>query len=221
MVEHYIELILKKSKYIHELTLEKEVIDQKLAAILKEQKEISSKNTSNYTKLNHYENYEREYTINAAVLAIGALLLVMSIAGLPFFAFLDINMLLAFLGVLGFNFVNLGVCFGIVGIAKKYYQRKRGKYQKEVDDLHKQIELINKQVQEISNHYHEVFNKSKSISLQIIKEEKDVEKIKQLIVNALLNASNKELEILDSLIEKEIASNTQPIIDTDVKRSLN
>ena len=222
-MEHYIELILKKKKYIHELTKEKEAIDKELTGILEEQKTVSDKNISNYEKLGYHEHYEREYTVNAAVLAIGALLLVISLAGLPFFAFLDINMLIAVLGILGFNLVNLGVCFGIVGITKKYYQSKRNKHLDEITLLNEQIQLVNEQVQEIRKRYDEVYNKSKSIALQIIKEEKDIEKIKQVIVNALLKASNKDLEvlnpILDNLIEKEISSSEQLVIDTDINRN--
>lgn len=219
-MEHYIELILKKKKYIHELTKEKEAIDKELTGILEEQKTVSDKNISNYEKLGYYEHYEREYTVNAAVLAIGALLLVISLAG---FAFLDINMLIAVLGILGFNLVNLGVCFGIVGITKKYYQSKRNKHLDEITLLNEQIQFVNEQVQEIRKRYDEVYNKSKSIALQIIKEEKDIEKIKQAIVNALLKASNKDLEvlnpILDNLIEKEISSSEQQVIDTDINRN--
>ena len=219
-MEHYIELILKKKKYIHELTKEKEAIDKELTGILEEQKTVSDKNISNYEKLGYYEHYEREYTVNAAVLAIGALLLVISLAG---FAFLDINMLIAVLGILGFNLVNLGVCFGIVGITKKYYQSKRNKHLDEITLLNEQIQFVNEQVQEIRKRYDEVYNKSKSIALQIIKEEKDIEKIKQVIVNALLKASNKDLEvlnpILDNLIEKEISSSEQQVIDTDINRN--
>lgn len=222
-MEHYIELILKKKKYIHELTKEKDAVDKELTSILEEEKTVRDKNISNYESLNHYEHYEREYTVNAAVLVVGALLLVFSLAGLPFFAFLNVNMLIAFLGILGFNLVNLGVCFGIVGIAKKYYQNKRNKHQNEITLLNEQIQLVNEQVQEIRKHYEEIYNKSKSIALEIIKEEKDIEKIKQAIVNSLLKASNKELEvlnpILDSLIEKEISSSEQPIIDIDINRN--
>ena len=123
----------------------------------------------------------------------------------------------------GFNLVNLGVCFGIVGITKKYYQSKRNKRLDEITLLNEQIQLVNEQVQEIRKRYDEVYNKSKSIVLKIIKEEKDIEKIKQAIVNALLKASNRDLEvlnpILDNLIEKEISSSEQPVIDTDINRN--
>ena len=131
-------------------------------------------------------------------------------------------MLIAVLGILGFNLVNLGVCFGIVGITKKYYQSKSNKHLDEITLLNEQIQLVNEQVQEIRKRYDEVYNKSKSIALQIIKEEKDIEKIKQVIVNALLKASNKDLEvlnpILDSLIEKEISSSEQRVLDIDMNK---
>ena len=219
-MENYIELIFKKKKYIEKLRKEKDEIDRELICILDEQKVMGDKNANHYQLLNHYEYYEREYTINAAVLAVGALFLVASLVGLPFLAFLNINLLLVIVSIFGLNMINLLVCFSIVGITKNYYQNKRNKYQEEIALIKERINLVNEQVQEIRIHYEEMISKSKLIVLQIIKEEKDIERIKQVIINSLLKASNKELEvlkpILDSLIEKEITSNTK--LDTNINR---
>lgn len=223
MVKHYIELILKKQKYIYQLTLEKEAIDKELVSVLEDQKAVSDKIACYFAELNHYEIYEMEYTIHVAVLVIGVLILFLSLAGLTVFTFLNINMLIAFLGVLGFNVLNLVVCFGITKITQKYYQNKRDKHQKEIKSLNEQIQIVNGQAREIAKRYDEMYNKSKTIAFQILNEERDIERIKQAIVNGLLKVSDKELEILnpilDRLIEKEILSNEQRVIEQNINRT--
>lgn len=219
-MRQWLVFIDKKKQYIEKLKKELQNIDS-LIKVKKEQKnKYETQNAKLYIKLNEYQMKDKESTILTYFILISIILFLLSI----FIGYTFIQFKTFFLATIVFNAFQIIGFLGSSKIVKNYFAKKRAEKAEDIEFISKQIQELNQKMMLLDKEYYALFQKKQELFSLVSKEESELQDISMKVLNTLLNLDKESkfsLTYLDELIAQEIKEEPQPVIDTNIKRTLN
>ena len=221
-MKQYLDLILKKKKYINELKLKKEELEKELELQRVQTRKCNTDMANLYIELNQYQLIDQESSIVSSLVIVSIVLFVLSILLLYTLVQMGFPVLSVFAGIFAFDISEFTIFLGASKIVKKHFKNKRLQNIKITESLWKQINDLGKKCFNLEKECSILRTKIQEFTSIICREEQDVQLISNEIINFLLNLTQQQNnKNLDYLIHEEIEKEPQIELDLDMKRTLN
>ncbi len=221
-MKNYFQLILDKQKRIEKIKEEMKELDLEIEQINTEVKQIDEVDRLEYEVLDKLQGDEQELNQTIFVIAISLILFFISLFACFYLPKIGFSMMMSFFRTLGFNLLQMSVSFIVIKLIRSYHQKRREKNKEAIQEQIDVVMNLNAQREQVYHKQLQKKNQRTSLLMQMQDEQIKIDCMKKELATYLLKIyqeKNLGLQpLLDQLIDLDIQSQEENLLDTDLQR---